>query len=152
MGETNRAHDRFLSHGTNSDRLQFFSDAVFAIAMTLLVIDIAVPTIANGPSVTQAQLDPRLWNALGAEFSQFLAYGLSFAVIASNWATHHRKFALLRRFDDRLMSMNLLLLFFIAFLPFPTSLISEYGSSMPAVVLYGSNVAILGPPRFALWS
>lgn len=152
MGETNRAYDRFLSHGTDSDRLQFFSDAVFAIAMTLLVIDITVPTIANGPSVTQAQLDPKLWKALGGEFSQFLAYGLSFAVIASNWATHHRKFALIRRFDGRLVSMNLLLLFFIAFLPFPTSLISEYGSSMPAVVLYGSNVAILSLLQFGLWS
>ena len=111
MGETNRAYDRFLSPGTNFDRLQFFSDAVLAIAVTLLVIDIAVPTIANGPSVTQAQLDPKLWNALGAEFSQFLAYGRSFAVIASDWATHHRKFAPLRRFDGRLMSMNLLLRF-----------------------------------------
>ncbi|MHC5797386.1 TMEM175 family protein [Lacisediminihabitans sp. FW035] len=152
MGDTNRAYDRFLGNGTNSDRLQFFSDAVFAIAMTLLVIDITVPTIANGPSVTQAQLDPKVWNALGAEFSQFLAYALSFAVIASNWATHHRKFALIRRFDGRLMSLNLLLLFFIAFLPFPTSLISEYGSSMPAVILYAGNVAILSLLQFSLWS
>lgn len=152
MGDTNRAYDRFLSHGTNTDRLQFFSDAVFAIAMTLLVIDITVPTIANGPTVTQATLDPKLWRALGDKVPQFLAYGLSFILIATNWVTHHRKFVLMRRFDGRLVSINLLLLFFIAFLPFPTSLISEYGASMPAVIFYAGNVAILSLLQFALWS
>ncbi|CAN5292489.1 TMEM175 family protein [soil metagenome] len=150
MGETNRAYDRVLRYGSNSDRVQFFSDAVFAIAMTLLVIDITVPVLGNGPSVTQATMDPKLWKALGEEFPQFLAYGLSFAVIGASWAGHHRMFALMRRFDGTLVSMNLLLLFFIAFVPFPTSLLSQYGSTMPAVVLYAGNVAVISLLQFGL--
>jgi uncharacterized membrane protein len=144
MEESNRAHDRFLRYGSNSDRLQFFRDAVFVIAVTLLLID-------NGPSVTQAALEPKLRNALSDEFPQFLAYGLSFAGIGASRAGHYRMFALLHRFDGTLVSMNLLL-FLIVFVPFPTSLLSECGSTMPAVVLYAGKVAVIRLLQFALWA
>ena len=149
MGEKNKAYDRFLQNGTNTDRMQFFSDAVFAIAMTLLVIDIAVPTISK--SVSDAHLDRELWRALGEEWDQFLAYAISFWVIAINWAGHHRKFRLIGKYDARLISVNLWLLFFIAFVPFPTSLISEYAGAMPAIVLYAGVVSIISGLQWYLW-
>ncbi|MBK4347205.1 TMEM175 family protein [Lacisediminihabitans changchengi] len=149
MGEKNKEYDRFLRNGTNTDRLQFFSDAVFAIAMTLLVIDIAVPTISK--SVSDAQLDGALWRALGEEWDQFLAYGISFWVIAVNWAGHHRKFRLIGSYDQRLITANLALLFFIAFVPFPTSLISEYAGAMPAIVLYATVVSVISGLQWYLW-
>jgi uncharacterized membrane protein len=149
VGEKNRAYDRFLRTGTNSDRLQFFSDAVFAIAMTLLVIDIAVPTISK--SVSDARLDAELWRAIGDQWQQFLAYAISFWVIAVNWAGHHRKFAVTRKFDGNVVHLNLWLLFLIAFVPYPTSLISEYPGSMPAIVLYAVEVSLLSALQWWLW-
>jgi uncharacterized membrane protein len=149
MGEKNRAYDDFLRKGSNTDRLQFFSDAVFAIAMTLLVIDIAVPTIST--SVSDAQLDGALWRAIGKEWESFLAYAISFWVIAVNWAGHHRKFRVTRQFDSKLVTINLALLFFIAFVPYPTSLISEYPGTMPSVVLYACEVSIISGLQWYMW-
>lgn len=149
MSETNREYDRFLRSGSNNDRMQFFSDAVFAIAMTLLVIDIAVPTISK--SVSDAQLDGALWRALSDEWPQFLAYAISFWVIAINWSGHHRKFRLVRGYDQGLITINLWLLFFIAFVPFPTSLISEYAGAMPAIILYSVVVSVIGGLQWLLW-
>src|SRR5690606_5136917 len=119
-----------LGEGKGTERLEFFSDAVFAIAMTLLVIDIAVP------DVSPEKLDGALLDLLPKIF----AYALSFAVIAVNWRAHFRRFRMITGYDRRLLSLNLLLLFFIAFLPFPTSLLSEYGGVTSAVVLYAGTV------------
>jgi uncharacterized membrane protein len=150
MGEKNRAYDRFLGTGNSTERLQFFSDAVFAIAMTLLVIDIAVPTVSQ--SISDAKLDTVLWKAIASEWPHFFAYAISFAVIGVNWVGHHRKFAITRAYDGGLLSRNLFFLFFIAFVPYPTSLISEYGPAIPAIVFYASVVAILSLLQFWLWS
>jgi uncharacterized membrane protein len=150
MGEKNKEYERILQVRTNSDRLQFFSDAVFAIAMTLLVIDITVPTIAK--SVSDAQLDGALWHAIASQWQSFLAYAISFWLIAINWVGHHRKFTLMRQIDGRVVTLNLCLLFFIAFVPYPTSLISEYAGSMPAIVLYASEVSIVSLLQWAIWA
>lgn len=150
MGETNRRYSQYLRFGTSSDRLQFFSDAVFAIAMTLLVIDITVPVVSS--SVSGPALDRELWVALGAQWPNFLAYAISFWVIGVNWASHHRKFAVTRKFDGTVVTINLILLFFIAFVPYPTSLISEYGGSIPAVVLYAGVVSAISLLQFWLWA
>jgi uncharacterized membrane protein len=149
MGEKNKEYDRFLGTGKSTDRLQFFSDAVFAIAMTLLVINITVPTVSE--SVSNAKLDVELWTAIGAEWPHFLAYAISFAVIGVNWVGHHRKFAITHGYDGGLIQLNLVLLFFIAFVPYPTSLISEYGPAIPAIVFYASVVAIISLLQFLLW-
>jgi uncharacterized membrane protein len=151
MGEKNRQYDLMLGRGSNSDRLQFFSDAVFAIAMTLLVIDITVPVVRNVASTTNAQLNAELWTAVGAQWPQFLAYAISFWIIGINWVAHHRKFTVTRRFDGRLITINLVLLFFIAFVPYPTSLLSEYGGAIPAIVLYTAVVSIISLLQTALW-
>ncbi|MCU1413885.1 MAG: hypothetical protein JWN80_1225 [Microbacteriaceae bacterium] len=149
MGENNKEYDRFLSTGTNTDRMQFFSDAVFAIAMTLLVIDIAVPTIAG--TVSDAHLDSALWTAIGGQWQSFLAYGISFWVIAINWAGHHRKFRLIHTYDGGLIQLNLWLLFFIAFVPYPTSLISRYAGAMPGIVLYSLEISIVSGLQWWMW-
>jgi uncharacterized membrane protein len=149
VGAQNKRYDEFLGSGTNTDRMQFFSDAVFAIAMTLLVIDISVPTISQ--SVSDAQLDGALWRAIGGEWQSFLAYTISFWVIAINWAGHHRKFRVIKRFDGRLIQLNLVLLFFVAFVPYPTSLVAEYAGSMPGIVLYSLEISIVSVLQWLMW-
>jgi uncharacterized membrane protein len=125
-----------------TERLQFFSDAVFAIAMTLLVLDIDIPDVDSS----------RLGNALRDAQPQVFAFVLSFAVIAATWVGHHRRFEIVRVADTRLVQLNFALLLVVTFLPFPTAVLSEYGSETPAVVLYAGTVAALGLIQLATWA
>jgi len=144
-GETvEQKQQRLFAHGRDTDRIAFFSDAVFAIALTLLVLDIKIPDVRHpATQLLPAILD--LW-------PQFLAYALSFAIIALNWVFHHRKFRAIIAYDTGLIWLNFLFLFFVAIVPFPTSLLSEYApTGRVAIVLYASEVAILSLLQSLLW-
>lgn len=129
--------------GRMTERVVFFSDAVFAIAMTLLVVDLRVPDIDGGETSG---------DVIVSLLPGFLAYVISFYVIAVNWNGHHRKFRVINGFDSRLIQLNFLLLFLVAFTPFPTSLMSEYAGEVPAVVLYAAVVASLSLVQYAMWA
>jgi len=139
--DVRRRYANLLSRGEGTERIQFFSDAVFAIAMTLLVLEIRLPELEGDPT----------WADLGALWPQFFAYALSFAIIGLNWVTHHRKFLVIVRFDGLLMAINLLLLGFVALLPFPTSVLADYGDNTPVVVLYAFNVGTITLLQLWLW-
>lgn len=141
MEDLRGRYRRLFVVGSNTDRLVFFSDAVFAIAMTLLVIDLHVPEEMEGTAL----------DVLKAEWPAFFAYALSFTIIALNWMSHHRKFRVIRTHDGGLMFLDLALLFVVAFVPFPTSLISTYGGEPAAVVLYAFTVGLLSVLQFAIW-
>jgi len=119
------------------ERLTFFSDAVFAIAITLLVIEIR-PPVLHGASETELQ------NALAALIPNYVGFVVSFFVIGRFWLGHHRLFGQLARADDRLTFANLLLLLGIAFLPFPTAVFSEYVQLKTATLLYAGWLVMLG--------
>lgn len=136
-----RERQHRLEAGEGTDRIAFFSDAVFAIALTLLVLDIRVP---------EDLADGELWPALVELSPQFLAYVITFAVLGINWISHHRKFRVIRRFDSGLIWLNLAFLMFVALAPFPTSVLAEYGDA-PAVVLYAGEVAMLSILQACLW-
>jgi uncharacterized membrane protein len=137
---------KLLARGEGTERIQFFSDAVFAIAMTLLVLEIRLPDrLAGGEGA-----DPT-WADISALWPQIFAYALSFAIIGINWVTHHRKFLVIVRFDAKLMTINLILLGFVALLPFPTSVLADYGDNTPVVVLYAANVGIITLLQLWLW-
>lgn len=120
----------------DTDRTEFFSDAVFAIAITLLILEIRVPDI--GP----------LGPALIALWPSYIAYGISFIVIGAIWLNHHLMFAKIAKADSTLMLVNLLMLMAVAFLPFPTAVLSEAlhrGKDLNiAVAFYGGTLAING--------
>ena len=133
-----------LEDRTGLDRLLFFSDAVMAIAITLLVIDLRVPEMPREASI--AGLGPallRLW-------PNYLGYLLSFYVIGNYWLSHHRLFRPVRRYDDRLALLNLLFLFFVALLPFSTRIIGLYPLNRTAVIVYSLNILPLGITSYAL--
>ena len=125
------------------ERIVFFSDAIFAIAITLLALEIRLPGTGAGGAVT--------WEALGALWPKYLSYGISFVTIGGFWISHHRKFRLIRRYDNRLMWLNLLALAVVAFLPFPTALLGEYGDETPATVFYAGMVILTGLLFLAVW-
>ena len=114
-----------------------FSDGVFAIAMTLLVVGIAVPTLSDGDSIDE------LADALNDLAPNFISFFISFGVIGRYWIAHHQFFAMLARADGRLVGINLLYLAFVAFLPFPTALLGTYFENPLSVSLYAVMVAII---------
>ena len=117
------------------ERLVFFSDAVYAIAITLLVIDLRLPEGSGELS------NAALAQALGAMWPQLLSYVLSFLVIGSFWSNHHHKFSYIEHFDGRLMRINLLQLLVIAFIPFPTAVLGESGNATATIFYAGTIVA-----------
>ncbi len=129
---------------TGLERLIFFSDAVFAIAITLLALEIRLPAGYGQLS------DAALLRELLAMWQKYLSFIISFLVIGSFWVGHHRKFRLIDRYDRRLLWINLLLLMSIAFLPFPTAVISE-NSGKTATILYAASMAVSGLMLAVLW-
>jgi uncharacterized membrane protein len=116
-----------------------FSDGVFAIAMTLLVVGIAVPVLAGDDKDSVRALA----NALNDQVPNFVSFFISFAVIGRYWAAHHEFVGLLARIDGRLIASNLVYLAFIAFLPFPTALLGTLFENPLSVALYAVIVAII---------
>lgn len=129
------------------DRFLFFSDAVFAIAITFLALDLRLPagTLEHGAG------DAALWRALAGLWPKYLSFLVSFLVIGLYWLGHHRMFRLINRFDDRLVWLNLLFLLCIVVIPFPTTVLGEHASAPAAVVLYAGVLALTGLLQTAIW-
>jgi uncharacterized membrane protein len=128
------------------NRILAFTDGLFAIAMTLLVVDLAVPVLHHDSSVHE------LADQLNNEKEKFISFFISFAVIGRYWLAHHAFFSQLARMDRPLIALNLLYLAFIAFLPFPTALLGEYFANPLSVVIYAVNVAIVSGMEVVLFS
>ena len=134
------AHDSRGGFGRDTvefARVLTFSDGMFAIAMTLLVVGIEVPDIPDTESVSE------LWDAVTDLDGSFISFFISFAVIGRYWIAHHQFFSLLKRMDLGLIWLNLLYLCFIAFLPFPTGLLGNFFENPLAFTIYAIAVAIV---------
>jgi uncharacterized membrane protein len=127
------------------ERIVFFSDAVFAIAITLLVLNIEVPDIPQG--LVAQELPGQL---LGL-WPKYLSYVISFLVILTFWMAHHSIFSHLRSYDRSLMWLNSLFLMCVAFLPFPSALLGEYGDQQLVVVIYAASLGITRLLLSAVW-
>jgi uncharacterized membrane protein len=123
-----------------TSRLEAFSDGVFAIAMTLLVLDLKIPPAGPGA--------PPLWPALLHQWPAYLAFVTSFATIGIMWINHHLNFTLIRKTDHPLLVLNGLLLLGVTFLPFPTGLVAAYvghaGDRVATAVYAGTFLFIAG--------
>ncbi|HMS00101.1 MAG TPA: TMEM175 family protein [Anaerolineales bacterium] len=126
-----------------TDRIELFSDGVFAIAITLLVLEIKVP---EGGSLGLGLLN--LWPS-------YNAYAIGFIVIGAIWINHHAMFEWIVRADQRLLFLNTLQLMFIAFLPFPTAVLAEAfhtGSDLHiATAFYSGTLTIIGVLVNVMW-
>ncbi len=127
------------------ERLVFFSDAVMAIAITLLAIDIRVPEIPPGLAVQQ------LAGQLSAIWPRFLTFLISFIVIGIYWISHHRYFGYIKRYDTRLILLNFVFLFFIVCMPFLASLLGQYTFVPFALIAYTVAIAALGLSMALIW-
>jgi uncharacterized membrane protein len=123
-------------------RILALSDGVFAIALTLLILEITLPATTTNADLPKALL--ALW-------PRYLAYLVSFVVIARFWGAHRLAFRLIGRDDGVLVWLNLLLLLFVAFLPFPTAVLGQHIGSPAAAVLYATSVTLAAIASTAFW-
>ncbi|MEP7254167.1 MAG: TMEM175 family protein [Ferruginibacter sp.] len=127
------------------ERIILFSDAVFAIAITLLIIEIKVPHFDAHP--TQQQLADGLWEKL----PDFIGFIISFAVIGQFWTSHHRMFGYVKDFNAGLLWLNLFMLFWVVLMPFSTYLNMQYGNLDIVWFWYSMNLALIELSIYFLW-
>lgn len=123
-----------------TDRAAALSDGLFSIAATLLVIDVRLPP---GEETFH-------WTMLGQIAPRILGYLISFVVIGQLWIAHHRKLRMVERIDARALWLNLLFLMLVAFIPFPTAVLSEHGNR-DAVVFYAATIVAASSMLLLLW-
>jgi uncharacterized membrane protein len=127
-------------------RTEAFSDGVFAIAITLLIIEVRVPD--SEPDELAGDL-VSLWPS-------YAAYVVSFIIIGIIWVNHHMIFERITTVDRPLLFLNLLMLLTVAFLPFPTALLGEYirqgDNAHIAAAVYGANMTLIGLTFIVMWT
>ena len=133
-------------HDEGTQRIEAFSDGVFAIAITLLIIEIGVPTLTHDESLTDALYD--LW-------PKYFAYVLSFLIIGIYWANHHSFMRFFVRTDHYFLMLNVFFLMCIAFLPFPTAVLGEYlteeAERKTAVAFYAFGLLLPAVSWMLVW-
>lgn len=146
---------------SSTGRLEAFSDGVFAIAITLLILDLRVPRLDHVADAVRASPGLLPSAALGQQllalWPNAFAYVMSFAVILVIWVNHHRIFTIVRRTDQTFLLGNGLLLMFVSLVPFPTALLAEYlwhgdpGQFRLAALVYAGNGLLISLTFRIIW-
>lgn len=125
-------------------RLEAFSDGVFAIAITLLIIDVKVPEVDSG-----------LWHALRDQWSVYAGFLVSFLTIGVIWVNHHSMFDHIVKANEQLLYLNLVLLMTVSFIPFPTALLAHYleagHDARIAAAVFSATMLAMGIAYTAVW-
>ncbi|HZP85039.1 MAG TPA: TMEM175 family protein [Chthonomonadaceae bacterium] len=128
------------------NRIEALSDGVFAIAMTLLVLEFHVPDLpSNASNVAVLPALLKLW-------PKFVAYAVSFISLGVYWIGHHNMYHVIRRADRVLLWLNILFFMFVSFLPFSTSVLNAFLQTQIAPLFFGINLAIIGWILFLQWA
>ena len=131
--------------GLPSSRIEALSDGVFAIAMTLLVLELRVPEVDGADSAA-------LVTALGAMWPKFVGFALGFVLLGTVWLGHHYQFHYIRRVDRPLLWLNLALLLVCSAVPFAVALLGRYWARPVATSIYGALLLCSGVCLLAHWS
>jgi uncharacterized membrane protein len=122
----------------STNRLEALSDAIFAFAMTLLVLNLGFPDSVTGDATS------RLSVLLAGHINQFINYAIGFILIAIFWIAHHQQYHLIKKADSRLIWINIAMLMFVALMPFSTDLVGDFNGQVIAVVFFACNLLIVG--------
>ncbi|MEO8763209.1 MAG: TMEM175 family protein [Ginsengibacter sp.] len=129
------------------ERFIFFSDGVFAISITLLIIEIKIPYIPN-------PTDLFLWHSLSEMALRFLGFIISFGIVGHYWSVHHRIFGYVAKYSSSLIWLNLAFLLTVVMLPFSAGLLGEYSSNTNLKIpyaVYAFNMSLTGFMNYWLW-
>jgi len=131
--------------GLTTKRIEALADGIFAIAMTLLVLNLM--NITDG-----AGADKRLSDLLADDASAIFHYALAFVLLAALWISHHRQFHHIQRSDVRLIWINVFMLMFVALMPFSTSLLGDFKDDSLAGVFFAGNYLVITLLYLASWT
>ncbi len=123
-------------------RIEALSDSIFAVAMTLLVLDIKVPAHVG---------DKNLLPYIAPVWHHVRTFAVSFFIVGLYWVLHHRVFAFIQRSDRALLWINLVFMLFVVITPFSTGLLGAFDDSRTAITIYGLNVIVLGLALQGTW-
>ena len=135
------------NQGLSKQRIEGLSDAIFAFAMTLLVLDVKIPKI-SGALVTHGFLIRMLLDL----WPKFLSFMVSFVILGLFWIAHHGYSHFLKRTDRSYLWLNLLFLLVVVFVPFSTDLLGDYPGHRIAAMIYGCNIMALGLMLYWQWA
>jgi uncharacterized membrane protein len=131
----------------STGRMEALTDGIFAIAMTLLVLDVRLPGVVVG--VNQAR---DLFVQVAALWPTLLSFAVSFIILAMFWVAHHTEFRYIKKLDNKLIWLNIFYLLFVALLPFSAALLGEFGRNQTAVVIYGVHLIVMVIIQYFIWS
>jgi len=131
-----------ITAGLSTTRIETLVDGVFAVALTLLILDIHVPQVEPG-NLLAALYDQRM---------KVLAYALTFLILGVLWVGHHNQFYYIKRADRTMLWINILYLMCVAFVPFSADLLGTYHQEKEALVVYGVNLIVCGLVLYLHWA
>jgi uncharacterized membrane protein len=139
-----QTESRVFELGKN--RIEALSDGIFAIVMTLLILEIHVPNLP--PTAPNVQVAPALWQL----WPKFLTYAVSFLSLGVYWIGHHNMYHTIRRADRVLLWLNILFFMFVSLLPFSTSVLNAFRQTQVAPLLFGANLTSIGWLLYLKWA
>ena len=128
----------------NKSRLEAFSDGVFAIAITLLILNVKIPQANEVPEHV-------LHHVFKSAIPKLIGFGFSFLVIGVFWVSHHRIFAFAKIIDSNLLWMNIVYLMFVAVIPFPAGLLAENPFASETIIIYSATLFVIALMHFVLF-
>ncbi len=143
-----------MSHeiGLSKHRVEFLTDGIFAVVMTLLVLEISVPQISSSHDATDsAAAGTELLNGLFDLWPKILTFAISFIILAIFWVAHHRLFHYIKHVNRPLMWINFMFLMATCFLPFSASLLGEYRQQPISIFVFGANTILIALLLYIQW-
>jgi uncharacterized membrane protein len=139
------AQENFANDYISKNRLEALVDGVFAFAMTLLAVGLAVPAIPKAEAAAE------LPQYISTMFPEFLSFVIAFFILASFWIVHHEHFHFLRSVNKTVLWLNILILIFVVLVPFSKNLAGDYSHVQIANLIFHFNMLILGLLFFTQW-
>jgi uncharacterized membrane protein len=143
-----------MSHetGLSKKRVEFLTDGIFAVVMTLLVLEISVPQLSSShDAMGSAAVETELLNGLFDLWPKILVFGISFIILAIYWLAHHRQFYYIKHVNRTLIWINFMFLMATCLLPFSASLLGEYNEQQISIFVFGANSIIIGSLLSIQW-
>ena len=143
-----------MSHGTglSKKRVELLTDGIFAVVMTLLVLDISVPQISSShDAIDSAAVGTKLLNGLFDLWPKLFSFGISFILLAIFWLAHHRQFYYIKHVNRTLIWINFIFLMATCLLPFSASLLGEYSQQQVSIFVFGANSIMIASLLCIQW-
>jgi len=135
----------------SKNRIEALTDGIFAVVMTLLVLDISVRQISSHYNIGSVAAETELLKRLFDLWPKILSFGISFVILAMYWVAHHRQFHYIKQSNRALIWINIMFLMATCLVPFSTSLLGEYREQEISILVYGGNSIVIASLLYCQW-